>query len=40
MPATNTRRRSDMKLRFLRGFYAVSLFAMAIVVHGAPAKFG
>jgi hypothetical protein len=28
-----------MKLRFMRVFYAVSLFAMAIAVHGAAVKF-
>jgi hypothetical protein len=28
-----------MKLRFARAFYAVSLFAMAIAVHGAAVKF-
>ena len=30
---------SDMKLRFMRGLYAVSLLAMAIAVHGAAVKF-
>jgi hypothetical protein len=32
-------RGSDVKLKFMRAFYAVSLFAMAIAVHGAAAKF-
>jgi hypothetical protein len=35
----NAKGGSDMKLRFMRAFYAVSLFAMAIAVHGAAVKF-
>jgi hypothetical protein len=35
----NTKGGSDVKLRFMRAFYAVSLFAMAIAVHGAAVKF-
>jgi len=35
----NAKGGSDVKLRFMRAFYAVSLFAMAIAVHGAAVKF-
>jgi hypothetical protein len=28
----------DMKLRFMRAYYAIAVFAMMILVHGAGAK--